>query len=46
MAFRNRQEAGERLAAALASFKKERPVILALPRGGVPAASENVCCSG
>jgi predicted phosphoribosyltransferase len=40
MTFRNRGEAGERLAAALASFKKERPVILALPRGGVPVAAE------
>ena len=40
MAFRNRGEAGERLAAALAFFKRERPVILALPRGGVPVAAE------
>lgn len=40
MAFRNRQEAGERLAAALASIKAQRPVILALPRGGVPVAAE------
>lgn len=40
MAFLNRRAAGQRLAAVLASFKKERPVILALPRGGVPVASE------
>jgi predicted phosphoribosyltransferase len=40
MAFRNRQEAGELLAAALEAFRKERPVVLALPRGGVPVAAE------
>jgi predicted phosphoribosyltransferase len=40
MTFANREEAGKRLAAALASYKDQRPVILALPRGGVPVAGE------
>ena len=40
MRFRNRVEAGRRLAAALAGYKRENPLILALPRGGVPVAAE------
>ncbi len=40
MSFENRLEAGRRLAHALASYKDEHPVILALPRGGVPVAAE------
>jgi predicted phosphoribosyltransferase len=40
MPFRNRADAGRRLAAALAAFKNDHPVILALPRGGVPVAAE------
>lgn len=40
MLFRNRRDAGERLAAALDKYKQRRPVVLALPRGGVPVAAE------
>ena len=38
--FRNRQDAGRRLAKALSGYKSRHPVILALPRGGVPVAAE------
>ena len=42
MAFRNRADAGRKLAKALASYKKRQPVVLALPRGGVPIALRSV----
>lgn len=40
MPFRDRCEAGRKLATALAGYRDQRPVILALPRGGVPVAAE------
>lgn len=38
MPFRNRKQAGERLAEALRPWEKEAPVVIALPRGGVDVA--------
>ncbi len=38
--FENRQDAGRRLAERLARYRDERPLVLALPRGGVPVAFE------
>lgn len=38
--FRDRQEAGQRLAQELARLSLPDPVVLALPRGGVPVAAE------
>lgn len=38
--FRDRRDAGRQLAAALAWLQPEHPVVLALPRGGVPVAYE------
>lgn len=40
MMFRDRKDAGRRLAAALGHLRAARPVVLALPRGGVPVAAE------
>lgn len=40
MMFRDRKDAGERLAALLLHLKDRNPVVLALPRGGVAIGSE------
>ncbi|MBI2086675.1 MAG: phosphoribosyltransferase [Candidatus Zambryskibacteria bacterium] len=40
--FKNRKEAGKLLAQKLLGYKEEKPLILALPRGGVPVAYEVV----
>ena len=40
MPFIDRSDAGRQLAKALAHYKAQRPVVLALPRGGVPVAAE------
>jgi putative phosphoribosyl transferase len=37
MDFRDRSDAGRRLAKALSGYKGRHPVVLALPRGGVPS---------
>src|SRR3974377_103459 len=39
MSFKDRSEAGRKLTKALAAYKDQHPVILALPRGGVPVAA-------
>ena len=40
MLFQNRIHAGRRLARALVKYRAGHPVVLALPRGGVPVAAE------
>lgn len=40
MLFENRTDAGRQLAEALLKHKSRHPVVLALPRGGVPVAAE------
>ncbi len=40
MFFRDRADAGRRLAARLTGYGDEEPIVLALPRGGVPVGAE------
>jgi len=40
MPFSDRTDAGQQLAKALARYRQDKPVVLALPRGGVPVAAE------
>lgn len=40
MAFRDRTHAGRELAQELVRYRDEKPVVMALPRGGVPVAYE------
>lgn len=40
MTFRNRREAGAKLAVELEPYALEQPIVLGLPRGGVPVAEE------
>ena len=44
--YRDRQDAGQRLAGALRGFASKRPVVLALPRGGVPVAAKVAAALG
>jgi len=40
MPFSDRTDAGQQLAKALARYRQDKPVVLALPRGGAPVAAE------
>ena len=40
MPFSDRTDAGQQLAKALARYRQDKTVVLALPRGGVPVAAE------
>ena len=46
MPFVDRTDAGQQLSKALARYKDRRPVVLALPRGGVPVAAEIAAALG
>jgi predicted phosphoribosyltransferase len=44
--FADRSDAGRQLAARLASLRPERPVVVALPRGGVPVGAQVAAALG
>ena len=44
--FRDREEAGEKLGMELSKLQLHQPVVLALPRGGVPVAVEVASSQG
>lgn len=46
MRFRNRREAGRELADRLAAYAERRPIVLGLPRGGMPVAAEVAAALG
>jgi putative phosphoribosyl transferase len=46
MSFENRSAAGRGLAAALAGYIERQPIVLALPRGGVPVGAEIAAALG
>src|SRR3954451_9618415 len=46
MPFRDRVDAGQRLTQRLTAMDLESPVVLALPRGGVPVAAEVAAALG
>ena len=41
--FADRKQAGKQLAKALLRYRNENPVVLAIPRGGVPIGLEVAC---